>query len=53
MQPTLEPGDVILVDTWAYRNQAPQLGDIIIFLRPMRTRSISKTHSTPGQRGGK
>lgn len=31
MQPTLEPGDVILVDTWAYRNQAPQLGDIIIF----------------------
>ena len=32
MVPALFPGDIILVDTWAYKNHAPQLGDIVIFL---------------------
>ena len=31
MVPALFPGDIILVDTWAYKNHAPQLGDIVIF----------------------
>jgi signal peptidase I len=32
MQPTLYPGDFILVDCWAYRHHAPHPGDIVVFL---------------------
>lgn len=31
MQPTLEPGDIILVDTWAYQERSPQQKDVAIF----------------------
>jgi signal peptidase I len=31
MLPALLPGDIILVDTWAYKNHEPQLDDIVIF----------------------
>lgn len=31
MQPTLEPGDFILVDTWRYRYHAPAINDVVTF----------------------
>lgn len=31
MTPTLLPGDFILVDTWAYRENPPAAGDIVVF----------------------
>jgi signal peptidase I len=31
MQPTLEPGDFILIDTWSYKNRKPKINDIVIF----------------------
>lgn len=35
MQPALEPGDIILVDTWTYRSEAPTVGDIATFHDPL------------------
>jgi len=31
MYPTLKPGDLILVDTWAYKLNAPAINDIVVF----------------------
>ena len=31
MAPTLQPGDIVLVDSWAYRIKAPTVGDIAVF----------------------
>jgi signal peptidase I len=31
MNPTLKPGEFILVDTWAYQPQGPQEKDIVVF----------------------
>lgn len=31
MTPTLEPGDFIVVDTWAYQTNPPEAGDIVVF----------------------
>jgi nickel-type superoxide dismutase maturation protease len=36
MLPGLKPGDEILVDTRAYRQKLPQIGDIVMVLRPDR-----------------
>lgn len=36
MQPTLQPGDFILVDSWAYHNSTPKLNDIVTFTLPQR-----------------
>lgn len=36
MQPTLQPGDLILVGTWVYRHSPPQINDIVIFTLPQR-----------------
>jgi signal peptidase I len=33
MSPTLEPGDQVLIDTWRYRRDAPQKGDVIVSRR--------------------
>jgi signal peptidase I len=34
MQPTLHPGDHVIVDKLAYRRGAPARGDLIVFRRP-------------------
>lgn len=34
MQNTLFPGDFIISDTWKYRSQGPQRGDLIVFVFP-------------------
>lgn len=36
MQPTIQPGNLILVDTWAYQNAAPIENDIVTFTLPDR-----------------
>lgn len=36
MYPTLKPGDLILVDTWAYKLNAPAINDIVVFSTPDR-----------------
>ncbi|MDX1340773.1 MAG: signal peptidase I [Reinekea sp.] len=33
MHPTLKIGDVVLVDTWVYKNGSPKTGDIVVFKR--------------------
>ena len=42
MQPTLMPGDFILIDTWAYGNAAPEYGDIAVFTRASRPEYLVK-----------
>jgi nickel-type superoxide dismutase maturation protease len=37
MIPKLQPGDEILIDSRAYRQQSPQVGDIVVAHRPDRT----------------
>jgi signal peptidase I len=35
MEPTIRIGDHIIVDTWAYRKQPPQSGDLAVFRWPV------------------
>ena len=35
MQPTLEPGDFILVDTWISLRNVPAINDVVIFTSPL------------------
>lgn len=35
MQPALKPGDIILVDTWTYRSENPNINDIATFHDPL------------------
>jgi signal peptidase I len=34
MQPTLEPGDYVLVNRWAYRTRVPSPGDLVVVEDP-------------------
>jgi signal peptidase I len=36
MRPTLEPGDYVLVNRWAYRNRPPRPGDLVVVQDPER-----------------
>ena len=38
MQPTLKPGDRVLVDLWTYRHRAPRPGEIALFVGPAPSR---------------
>jgi len=42
MQPTLMPGDFILIDTWAYGKTAPEYGDIAVFTQANRPEYLVK-----------
>lgn len=53
MMPTLQPGDIILVDTWIYGHTQPAAGDIATFhdpLIPKRTliKRVSNIRTTKG-----
>lgn len=50
MQPTLTPGDYILVSTRAYQTQAPQINDVITFLYP-KDRSVNYIKRLVGRPG--
>jgi signal peptidase I len=34
MRPTLEPGDYVLVNRWAYRTRSPSPGDLVVVEDP-------------------
>ena len=34
MRPTLEPGDYVLVNRWAYRVRPPRRGDLVVVRDP-------------------
>lgn len=34
MEPSLHPGDYVLVSRWAYRRRDPQSGDIVVLRNP-------------------
>jgi nickel-type superoxide dismutase maturation protease len=34
MRPTLEPGDYVLVNRWAYHFQSPKRGDVVVVQDP-------------------
>ena len=40
MTPTLIPGDIIIVDTWAYQDTTAAIGDIVIFTKPYMPRTF-------------
>lgn len=47
MQPTLIPGDIVLVDTWHYKTNPPHVGDVIVFKsgdnKPILVKRITRT----------
>jgi len=34
MSPTLDPGDYVIVNTWAYRRREPAIGDLVVLRHP-------------------
>lgn len=34
MAPSIQPGDLVIVDTWAYRQAPVETGDIVLFAKP-------------------
>lgn len=53
MMPTLQVGDVLLVDRLAYRLHAPQDGDVAVFVPPVPSQGddfVKRVIGTPGDR---
>jgi signal peptidase I len=48
MAPTLEPGDLIVVDTWRYRSVPPQFGDIVVYLVEEDVNYVKRLVGLPG-----
>ena len=48
MSPTLEPGDMIIVDTWRYISARPVVGDIVMFRRPSGAKALGRIVGLPG-----
>ena len=50
MEPSLSIGDIVFVETWAYKKATPQTGDIVVFKRKEKSavliKRISKTRTT-------
>ena len=42
MRPTLAPGDFILVNPLAFKDQSPSLGDVVVARHPSRAQMIIK-----------
>ena len=42
MRPTLSPGDFVLVDPLAFKDQPPRLGDVVIARHPYRAQMLIK-----------
>ena len=36
MSPALDPGDYVIVNTWAYRRREPGVGDLVVLRDPQR-----------------
>ena len=52
MQPTLKPGDYILVNTWYYSIDKPKLGEVILFNHPQKSKMvmIKRITGVPGNK---
>lgn len=48
MTPTLEPGDFILMDTWAYHAKPPETGDIVVFQYGEDFAVVKRSANWPG-----
>ena len=42
MSPTLQRGDIVLVDTWAYKKKIPQRDDIVVFKHGVKGKTLIK-----------
>jgi signal peptidase I len=52
MAPTLQHGDLILVDVWSYRQRSPRPGEIVLFSGPLPGGAhLLKRVSRPQERG--
>jgi nickel-type superoxide dismutase maturation protease len=52
MRPTLQPGDYVLVNRWAYRLRPPAPGDLVVVRDPeVQTRFLVKRISEVAQAG--
>ncbi len=40
MQPSIQPGDIVIVDTWAYRDSVASIGDVILFVKPTTGKNL-------------
>ncbi len=53
MSPTLQTGDITLIDTWTYNDQSPQVNDILIVKRSANSivlaKRLTKTRLNNGQ----
>lgn len=52
MAPTLNPGDFILVDTWAYSIRPPAIGDIVVFQQADDFAVVKRSANWPGTNSG-
>lgn len=52
MTPTLNPGDFILVDTWAYSTHTPAIGDIVVFQQGDDFAVVKRCANWPGTNSG-
>nr|WP_298166375.1 signal peptidase I [uncultured Pseudomonas sp.] len=52
MTPTLNPGDFILVDTWAYSTHTPVTGDIVVFQQAADFAVVKRCANWPGTNSG-
>jgi signal peptidase I len=51
MEPTLSPGDRVLVDVWSYRQRAPRPGEIALFRGPLPGERVLIKRAAPLPRG--
>lgn len=49
MQPTLQSGDLVLVNKWIYQTNPPQRGDIVVFHAPSEKDYIKRVIGLPGE----
>lgn len=52
MYPSLQPGDLIIVDTWAYRDAAPEIDDIVTFTLPGKPEYVMVKRIAGTEEGG-
>lgn len=51
MEPTLSPGDRVIVDVWSYRQRAPRPGEIALFRGPLPGEPVLIKRVAPLPRG--
>jgi signal peptidase I len=54
MTPSIQPGDIVIVDTWAYRQTPAEIGDVVLFEKPGTDNNllIKRVEKITGNTGG-